>query len=61
MIIVLLLVPYWHMASVSDILSQMRRSAKGVKFSDLSKVCEHYFGEPRQKGTTQSPLTTVLH
>ena len=46
------------MASVSGILSQMRRSAKGVKFSDLSKVCEHYFGEPRQKGTIHRVFKT---
>jgi len=26
----------------------MRRNPKGVRFHDLCKVCDHYFGEPRQ-------------
>ncbi|GAB6859451.1 toxin HicA [Microbacterium xylanilyticum] len=31
---------------------QMRASALGVRFADLAKVCDHYFGEPRQRGTS---------
>jgi hypothetical protein len=38
------------MASVEDIVTQMRRNPKGIRFNDLCKVCEHYFGEPRQSG-----------
>jgi len=30
----------------------MRRNPKGVRFSDLRKVCDHYFGSPRQAGTS---------
>ncbi len=30
----------------------MRRTSKGIRFSDLCKVCEHYFGEPRQSGSS---------
>ena len=36
------------MASVEDILKKMRKSPKSVRFADLSKVCEHFFGQPRQ-------------
>ncbi|HEY9825030.1 MAG TPA: hypothetical protein V6D19_06260 [Stenomitos sp.] len=25
----------------------MRNESNGVRFSDLCKVCEHYFGQPR--------------
>jgi hypothetical protein len=35
---------------IKDILATMRRNPKGVVFSDLCKVCDHYFGEARQTG-----------
>lgn len=40
------------MASVTDILSDMRSNPAGIRFNDLCKVCDHYFGEPRQKSTS---------
>ena len=30
----------------------MRESPGSVRFTDLGKVCEHYFGKPRQQGTS---------
>jgi hypothetical protein len=39
-------------AEVAKILEIMRRNPKGVRFSDLRKVCDHYFGPPRQAGTS---------
>jgi hypothetical protein len=38
------------MASIDDILAQMRRNSRDVRFSDLCKVCSLFFGEPRQSG-----------
>lgn len=38
------------MASVADILDHMKRNPTGVRFNDLCKVCDYYFGEPRQRG-----------
>lgn len=38
------------MAKIEDLLARMKASPKGIRFSDLSKVCDHYFGEPRQSG-----------
>ena len=38
------------MASIADILDQMKRNPTGVRFNDLCKVCDYYFGEPRQRG-----------
>jgi hypothetical protein len=35
------------MAKINDILAQMRQNPKDVKFADLCKVCENFFGEPR--------------
>jgi hypothetical protein len=40
------------MGKVTDIEAQMKRNPKGIKFNDLCKVCDHYFGEPRQKSTS---------
>lgn len=30
----------------------MKRNPAGVRFSELEKVCTHYFGESRAKGTS---------
>lgn len=40
------------MAKVSDILANMRQNPKGIRFRDLCRVCDFYFGEPRQKATS---------
>ncbi|MEA1875261.1 MAG: toxin HicA [Bacteroidota bacterium] len=40
------------MAKIVDIVQEMQNNPKGIKFSDLCKVCDHYFGAPRQKGTS---------
>lgn len=38
------------MAKVEALLARMRENPKGVGFSDLAKVCQHYFGDPRNSG-----------
>ncbi len=37
---------------MEKLLAQMRSAPTSVRFADLSKVCDHYFGEPRQQGTS---------
>ena len=37
------------MAKVDDLLKEIKQNPKDVRFSDLCKVCDHFFGEPRQK------------
>ncbi len=39
------------MGSVDGIVQQMIENPKGVRFADLCKVCDYYFGEPRVKGS----------
>lgn len=39
-----------EMASIQKILAEMENNPNGIKFSDLSKVCNHFFGKPRQSG-----------
>jgi hypothetical protein len=36
----------------------MRRNPKGVRFSDLCNVCDAYFGEPRQRGSSHRVYRT---
>lgn len=40
------------MASVEKILAAMRSNPENVRFADARKVCEHYFGTPRQHGSS---------
>jgi len=46
------------MAKVETILANMRVNPKGVKYSDLKKVCEHYFGKPRQTSGSHAVYKT---
>ncbi|MBI5164245.1 MAG: toxin HicA [Magnetospirillum sp.] len=40
------------MASIDDILDEMRRNPSSVRFAAVARVCEHFFGAPRQAGTS---------
>lgn len=46
------------MASVDDLVARMKQNPKGVRFSDLSRVCNHYFGRPRSRGTSHRVYRT---
>jgi hypothetical protein len=39
-------------SAVEDILAQMRANPKGVRFTDACRVVTHFFGDPRQNGTS---------
>jgi hypothetical protein len=40
------------MAKIDKLVEQLRHNPRDVKFADLVKVCNYYFGQPRQKGTS---------
>ena len=46
------------MPSIERLVAEMRRSPKGVRFSDLERVCRHYFGEPRRRGSSHQVFRT---
>jgi hypothetical protein len=46
------------MAQIEKIVAAMRENPANVRFGDLAKVCEHYFGEARQKGTSHQVYKT---
>ena len=46
------------MLPVEDILQRMRRNPKGIRFRELCRVCDQFFGEPRQVGTSHRVYRT---
>ena len=46
------------MTKVGEALKLMRLNPKGIRFADLCKVCDHYFGDPRQKGSSHRVYKT---
>lgn len=46
------------MSDASKMLAQMRREPSNVRFSELKKVCRHFFGDPRQDGTSHVVFKT---
>ena len=46
------------MAGMDDILAKMRTNPKGIRFTELCKVCDAYFGEPRQSGSSHRVYKT---
>jgi len=46
------MIPFMSLSSTDKILKSMRNNPKGIRFTDLSKVCDKYFGAARQYGTS---------
>jgi hypothetical protein len=46
------------MKSISEKLKQFKKNSKDVKFSELCKVCDFYFGAPRQQGSSHRVYKT---
>lgn len=40
------------MESISGYIQRLRNNPKGIRFSELAKICDTYFGQPRQQGTS---------
>ncbi|WP_244591443.1 toxin HicA [Bartonella bovis] len=43
---------------IEKIISLMKTSPKNIKFSDLLAVCRHFFGEPRNNGSSHFVFKT---
>jgi hypothetical protein len=37
---------------MEKVLAEMYRNPRGVRFAELCRVCDHYFGQPRQSGSS---------
>ncbi|VAW45469.1 hypothetical prophage protein [hydrothermal vent metagenome] len=46
------------MSKIEKMLKEMAKAPQNVRFSVLAKVCAHYFGEPRNKGTSHHVYKT---
>ena len=46
------------MSKIEKTLKEMAKTPQNVRFANLSKVCVHYFGEPRNKGTSHHVYKT---
>lgn len=46
------------MTKIDSILKAMRDNPKSIRFSDLCKVCDTYFGEARQSGSSHRVYKT---
>lgn len=40
------------MGKTTDIIKQMKQNPKDVRFADLCKICDLYFGQARQKSSS---------
>jgi hypothetical protein len=45
-------------ASIEKLATAMRANPKNVRYADLHKVCEHYFGSPRTSGGSHAVFRT---
>ena len=46
------------MAKIDDILIGMKQNPKNIRFVDLCKICENYFGKPRNRGSSHKIYKT---
>ncbi|MEQ8404229.1 MAG: hypothetical protein RKE49_03965 [Oceanicaulis sp.] len=46
------------MARLEKVLREMKAAPQNVRFSDLATICDHYFGAPRQRGTSHKVYRT---
>ena len=46
------------MGNTSEILKQMKQNPKNVRFADLCKICDLYFGQARQKSSSHRVYKT---
>lgn len=46
------------MTSVPDLVARMRQNPQGVSYRDLCRVCDTYFGKPRQSGSSHRVCKT---
>ncbi|NJK52602.1 MAG: toxin HicA [Leptolyngbyaceae cyanobacterium SU_3_3] len=46
------------MASIEKIAAKIQNNPADIQFSDLCKVCEHYFGQPQQSSGSHRVFKT---
>jgi hypothetical protein len=49
------------MAKLDETISKMRQNPKQVRFKDLCRICDHFFGEPRKGSGSHRVYKTPWH
>jgi hypothetical protein len=48
----------YKMTKIDALVNHMRENPHSIRFKELEKVCEHFFGKPRQKSTSHQVYKT---
>jgi hypothetical protein len=46
------------MADMNEIICKMKQNPRGIRFNELCKVCDHFFGEPRESASSHRVYKT---
>ena len=46
------------MGNAEKVLEKMREAPQNVRYAELTALCEHFFGKPRQQGTSHAVYKT---
>ena len=46
------------MASIDEVLERMQRQPKSIRFAELCRVCDEFFGDARQGGSSHRVYKT---
>jgi len=46
------------MKDITDVIRELARNPKSIRFAELARICDHYFGQPRQQGTSHRVYKT---
>jgi hypothetical protein len=45
-------------SNADELLKKMRNNPNGIRFAELAKICDFYFGEARQSGSSHKIYKT---
>ena len=48
----------FYMAKTDEIISKMKQNPRGIRFSDLCKACDHFFGAPGKSASSHRVYKT---
>ena len=46
------------MPRIDEILARMRQNPNGIRFAEICHVCDHYFGDARQRNSSHRVYKT---
>ena len=49
------------MSTLAEALEKMRKNPAGVRFADVCRICDHYFGKARQASGSHRIYKTPWH